>query len=157
MSTQQQIDSASDIYNLRDLLNAAPTNGDIDTSALPTFGGTPVDAPDVYSWDAEHVLVCDTASGGEYVVIDRTHGTVRATDGNPVFLEQQAFIVDTETYRAHGVDARGNEYRVEWDIVDVDSEDEGNACDWDNPRSVMRIGAGDAYAHWYPTRTRVPS
>ncbi len=32
-------------------------------------------------------------------------------------------------------------YKVEWDIIFSDTEDAGDACDWDNPADVSAIGA----------------
>ena len=34
------------------------------------------------------------------------------------------------------VDGIAPTYMVEWEIIDHDTEDDGNACDWDNPISI---------------------
>ena len=42
-------------------------------------------------------------------------------------------------YEAHAVDEDGKEYMVYWTSVDWDNEDEGDACDWDNPDYIRQI------------------
>ena len=46
---------------------------------------------------------------------------------------------DSKTYQALACDNQGNSYLVVWDVTinDIDkSEDESNACDWDDFRVV---------------------
>ena len=40
-------------------------------------------------------------------------------------------------YEAHAVDADGNNHRVIWTEVNHETEDESEACDWDNPDYVL--------------------
>ena len=40
-------------------------------------------------------------------------------------------------YEAHAVDAGGTDYRVIWTDVDYETEDESEACDWDDPDYVL--------------------
>ena len=40
-------------------------------------------------------------------------------------------------YEAHAVDAGGTDYRVIWTDVDYETEDESEACDWDDPDYVF--------------------
>ena len=44
-----------------------------------------------------------------------------------------------EWYEAHAEDEDGNEYIVRWTDVNWGVEDEGDACDWDNPDYVQEI------------------
>jgi len=48
-------------------------------------------------------------------------------------------------YQADAVDSNGNEYVVYWTTVDWDAEDESEACDWENPDYIKKVGvAGGA-------------
>lgn len=40
-------------------------------------------------------------------------------------------------YEANAEDSDGNEYMVRWTDVNWDEEDQGNACDWENPNYVQ--------------------
>lgn len=62
--------TAVDLDSLRDALQDIEDNADeivradIDYSALPTFGGTPIEDPTgIWSWDETRVLVCDSQIG----------------------------------------------------------------------------------------------
>lgn len=70
-------------------------------------------------------------------------------EGIEYTLTQQAYITGTHEnpyYEASAIDSEGNEVTVTWDIkehwLNEDGalngllEDEGEACDWDNPVSV---------------------
>ena len=57
-------------------------------------------------------------------------------------LTQDAYITGNgsrDYYRAHAVDADNNEYYIIWDIVDAESDDESNACEWENPSDIISI------------------
>lgn len=57
-------------------------------------------------------------------------------------LTQDAYITGNgsrDYYRAHAVDADNNEYYIIWDIVDAESDDESNACDWKKPSDIISI------------------
>lgn len=43
----------------------------------------------------------------------------------------------TSWYEAHAEDDNGNEYRVIWEIVNPDTEDESDACDWLDPWAIL--------------------
>lgn len=50
------------------------------------------------------------------------------------------FVSDNGTeYIAHAIDDEGNEYMVLWDVVNSDTEDESESCDWENPKSINRL------------------
>ena len=64
-------------------------------------------------------------------------------------LIQDAYLDGTE-YVADAIKVGGDEpdedgyvpiYKVEWSIVYPDTEDAGDACDWENPADVSAIGA----------------
>ena len=75
MNTKQQVAEAKNLSALRDALNNfTPSNEHqrledvVDLCGLPTFGGAdPVDTAEVWSWDAENVLLHD----GNIYVIER--------------------------------------------------------------------------------------
>lgn len=76
------------------------------------------------------------------------HGTVEHGDKTLV-LTQDAYPTSGsfpvpggatytgDWYEAHAVDAGGTEYRVIWTDVDYETEDESDACDWDDPDYVL--------------------
>lgn len=43
---------------------------------------------------------------------------------------------DGKTYSAPAVDAIENSYLVTWEVIDSETTDESEACDWDRPISV---------------------
>ncbi len=67
--------------------------------------------------------------------------------GLQVALSEQASATNYGTeggvrYQAYAVDRADNDYQVIWDTVEdwsIWSEDESNACDWDNPISIERL------------------
>ena len=53
--------------------------------------------------------------------------------------EPSVFVLQGSWFEAPAVDADGNDYTVYWDILDDwDSDDAGDACDWDHPTAVVR-------------------
>ena len=68
--------------------------------------------------------------------------------GEEYVLIQDAYLDDTE-YVADAIkaDDKPDEdgyvtvYKVEWEIIYPDAEDEGDRCDWDNPAEVREAGA----------------
>jgi len=76
------------------------------------------------------------------------HGTVEHGDKTLV-LTQDAYPTSGsfpvpggatytgDWYEAHAVDAGGTDYRVIWTDVDYETEDESEACDWDDPDYVL--------------------
>ena len=76
------------------------------------------------------------------------HGTVEHGDKTLV-LTQDAYPTSGsfpvpggatytgDWYEAHAVDADGTDYRVIWTDVDYETEDESDACNWDDPDYVL--------------------
>ena len=68
--------------------------------------------------------------------------------GEEYVLIQDAYLDGTE-YVADAIKADDEPdddgyvtvYKVEWEIIYPEEEDEGNRCDWDNPADVSAIGA----------------
>lgn len=69
------------------------------------------------------------------------HGSV-IFNKKKYILDQPAYITtiseDTH-YTAIAIDTDGNECIIEWDIININCDDESNACDWDNPRTVYTV------------------
>lgn len=67
------------------------------------------------------------------------YGTVEY-NGKTLTLTQDAYLdhdrhnLQLPVYRAHAVDEDGNDYRVQWHVVDgwQEMDDESDRCDWDD-------------------------
>lgn len=65
-------------------------------------------------------------------------------NGTKIYLTQMAYICggDDAYYKASAIDEDFNEYTVEWDIrpehIEHEYDDEGDACNWDEPRLVRK-------------------
>jgi hypothetical protein len=65
------------------------------------------------------------------------YGTIKTSDGILIDLVQLAYLqqggTPTQTwYEAAGEDrATGDDYKIYWEITQSDTEDESEACDWD--------------------------
>ena len=85
-------------------------------------------------------------NGEELKTLVKSAGSFKQ-DGQTYVLLQQAYA-DNNKYQEAAFFARAVKiddeiiagvaptYMVEWEITDHDTEDDGNACDWDNPISV---------------------
>jgi hypothetical protein len=78
--------------------------------------------------------------------LEKAHGMVKAANGAIVYLTQDAYLdanphnLSEAIYSARGIDSFLNEYRIAWEIIDTDTDDESNACDWDAPYLVECLG-----------------
>ena len=58
-------------------------------------------------------------------------------NGIPIWLTQDAYMdgqsddKDTWVYKADAIDSKGNLYRVTWQVIDFETEEGENACDWE--------------------------
>lgn len=73
--------------------------------------------------------------------LQEEYGTVDY-EGLKLTLIQHAYFdhrydVDEDCYTAIAIDHKENQYRVFWDIINNDCEDEGEACDW-NVYTIMK-------------------
>lgn len=51
--------------------------------------------------------------------------------------------LETRIYIGHALDSEGNEYKVVWEQLEsfeYENADESEACDWENPKSVEKLG-----------------
>ena len=64
-------------------------------------------------------------------------------DNITVTLRQDAYIANHpiygDCYMASAYNADNEPVSVIWDIVDSESDDQGNACDWANPTAICRF------------------
>ena len=79
------------------------------------------------------------------------NGTIAATTDHPTLvLTEQAYLDcghGNAWYAAYAIsadeirtDGTAPVWRVEWDIVNPDADNEEDACNWTTPRSVQRVG-----------------
>ena len=63
------------------------------------------------------------------------HGTIATDEGKLIDLVQNAYMQQGGSscwYEAAGEDREtGEDYKVRWAITNADTEDESEACDWD--------------------------
>jgi len=55
-----------------------------------------------------------------------------------LMFTQDAYILNECTYTAHAVDQAGDEYTVNWEIINHHTDDESEACYWDQPYSIIK-------------------
>lgn len=58
------------------------------------------------------------------------YGTVNH-NGMILTLQQHAFAYDDYYYRAHAKNANDEDYIIAWPIVNFETENEDETCDWD--------------------------
>lgn len=58
-------------------------------------------------------------------------GEICEKNGVQFILTQTPYCDDT-SFKAHAEDIHGNEYILEWEIVNEDVEDMSTSCDWEN-------------------------
>ena len=50
-------------------------------------------------------------------------------------LQQNPYVDDSgKFYKAYALDAERRQYRVTWDVIDFNTENEDETCDWSNYR-----------------------
>ena len=67
-------------------------------------------------------------------------------NGVTLTLTQYAYLDGPDgdaVYTATAKDASGNVWRVRWEILNHDCDDESNACDWDAPADAWIIDVAD--------------
>lgn len=43
------------------------------------------------------------------------------------------------SFFAHAVDADNNEYKIRWEIINHETTDQSETCDWENPVDVDKL------------------
>lgn len=74
----------------------------------------------------------------QFEKLNAMNSTVVEVEGVEYKTTQDPYVTDAgDQYQAHAVDADDKEYLIIWDVVNEDVEDESDACDWDEPSSVV--------------------
>ncbi|KIL12207.1 hypothetical protein B4127_1538 [Bacillus pumilus] len=75
--------------------------------------------------------------------LNHNNSTIVVFEGKEYRTTQNPHVNNDGThYTAHAVDKMNEEYTIEWEISVVDFEnleDESEACDWENPVSVISL------------------
>lgn len=69
--------------------------------------------------------------------LDDSNSTIFYHDGREFRTTQDPYITDDgESYKAEAISSFGDEVTVYWEVIDNETTDESEACDWDNPVTV---------------------
>lgn len=78
-----------------------------------------------------------------FETLNQRNSTIINVEGIEYRTTQEPYLADNgEEYKAAAVDMYDNEYHITWEINHPDFanlEDESEACDWDNPLSVVKL------------------
>ena len=81
-------------------------------------------------------------SAAELESLFSVYGGTMNNHGHRVTLIQEAYLSGTSDdpyYEATGCDDYGNCYNVRWEIINNETDDESDACDWSNPYMVLKL------------------
>lgn len=68
------------------------------------------------------------------------NSTIVEVDGKEYRTTQDPYVSDDgNTYKAHALDAKGNEYLITWEVINAETTDESEACDWEEPIDIKSI------------------
>lgn len=73
--------------------------------------------------------LCGTVA--DFHVLEAPYG-VYCQSGRTYTATQNPWPFDADHYRANAIDDEGNEVRITWPIINHETEDGGESCDWDN-------------------------
>lgn len=69
--------------------------------------------------------------------LNRTNSTIIEVEGREYRTTQDPYINDDGSqYQAHAVDVDNNEYIIVWEVTNAETEDESEACNWDEPLAI---------------------
>ncbi|MFD1179191.1 hypothetical protein ACFQ3W_23260 [Paenibacillus puldeungensis] len=72
--------------------------------------------------------------------LNATNSTIVEWEGKTLKTIQDPYVSDNgEQYIAHAIDAEGNEYLITWSVINYETTDESEACNWDEPVGVMLV------------------
>jgi hypothetical protein len=73
--------------------------------------------------------------------LNATNSTIFEVEGVEFRTTQDPYPNDSgNQYIAQAIDADGNTYQVRWDVLNFDTTDESEVCNWNNPSSVILAG-----------------
>ncbi len=70
--------------------------------------------------------------------LNHYNSTIITVEGVEYRTTQDPYLLDTDTVRAHAVDAHDDEYMIEWSVISMDLEMDEIAA-WDNPVAVEKL------------------
>ena len=69
--------------------------------------------------------------------LNESNSTVILHDGNYVKTTRDPHVSDDgKTYKAEAVSVFGDKLEVTWEVINKETDDESEVCEWDNPISV---------------------
>lgn len=71
-----------------------------------------------------------------------TNSTIFEWEGKELRTVQDPYpsaFDNGEVYTAFAVDENNNEYRAYWEVINSDTADESEVCDWDSPLEVVKL------------------
>ncbi|MFI2856848.1 hypothetical protein ACH6EH_06880 [Paenibacillus sp. JSM ZJ436] len=72
--------------------------------------------------------------------LNKTNSTVVEVEGKTLKTLQDPHVSDDgQMYIAEAVDVENNTYLVTWEVINSETTDESEACNWDNPVGVMLV------------------
>lgn len=74
----------------------------------------------------------------KYNKLNACNSTIIEVEGVELRTTQDPYS-NGDTYLAHAVDQDDSEYTIEWEIINHETTDESETCNWDNPISVIKL------------------
>lgn len=72
--------------------------------------------------------------------LNATNSTIITWEGRTLKTTQNPYVSDDgDQYLAHAIDENENEFIVTWEVIDHETTDESEACDWNNPIGVTLV------------------
>lgn len=69
--------------------------------------------------------------------LNEVNSTVLLHQGNYVKTTHDPYVSDGgKTYKADAVSVYGDKLEVTWEVINNETDDESEVCDWDNPISI---------------------
>ena len=87
--------------------------------------------------------VSDLQNNGYFEQDGKTYVLLQCAYADNNSQQEAAFFAEAVKIGDEIINGCVPTYMVEWEIIDHDTEDDGNACDWDNPISVKEYSDVD--------------
>ncbi|MGN7402717.1 hypothetical protein ACTHO0_22950 [Cytobacillus praedii] len=73
--------------------------------------------------------------------LNETNSTILEVEGIEIKTTQDPYLSDCgKFYKAHAINIFGGEYELKWKVINFETTDESEACDWDNPVEIVLVG-----------------
>lgn len=77
---------------------------------------------------------------GKFNELNATNSTIIEWEGKTLKTTQNPYVNDEgNQYLAHAIDENENEYIIAWEVINNETTDESEACDWERPVGVMSV------------------